>query len=138
MSYPNLHEKLIAAGLPVISADDDGNISYSRDLTPSEAGLVDAVMASYDPARYAQALSAFVQTHINQAAQERGYTDALHCATYANSTILAWQAEGLAFVAWRDAVWLTAIEIMQACQQGERDVPLPGELMAELPGMVWP
>lgn len=82
-------------------------------------------------------ISNFVQAHIDQVARARAYTDGLHCATYASSTIPAWQAEGQAFVAWRDGVWVTAISIMDDCKQGLREIPTPGELVAELPEMRW-
>lgn len=83
-------------------------------------------------------LSAVVQAHIDQVARSRAYTDGLHAATYANSTIPAWQAEGQAFVAWRDSVWIAAISIMDDCKAGLREIPTPDSLVSELPVMVWP
>jgi len=136
--FGDLFLKLVDAGLPVLYADAGGAITYSRMLTAEEVNKADLIILSFTPERYMRRLSAVVQAHINQIARERDYTDGLHAATYASSTIPAWAAEGQAFVAWRDSVWVTAIGIMQACQQGERNIPTPAELLAELPVMVWP
>ena len=117
-----------------------------RAVTPEMALMDDEIYSEKLPEPTADQIAAellaemsrVVQAHIDQVARERAYNDGLHCATYANSTIPAWAAEGLAFVAWRDSVWIAAISIMDDCKLGLRDIPTPGELVAELPVMVWP
>ncbi len=46
-----LYEDLQTAGLPVISANSDGRVDYSRALTPAEQTTADAVVAAHDPAK---------------------------------------------------------------------------------------
>lgn len=130
-------DELLAHGLPCVESNDQRTV-FSRPLTDAEQRDYYFLRDSETPEKKMMALSAVIQAKIDQVARERDYTDGLHAATYASSTIPAWAAEGQAFVAWRDSVWVTAIGIMQACQQGERNIPTPAELLAELPVMVWP
>lgn len=44
-----LYEDLQTAGLPVISANSDGRVDYSRALTPTEQTTAQAVIAAHDP-----------------------------------------------------------------------------------------
>ncbi len=46
-----LYEDLQTAGLPVISANSDGRVDYSRALTPAEQTTAQAVVAAHDPAK---------------------------------------------------------------------------------------
>ena len=69
---------------------------------------------------------------------ERGYSNILAACSYPYSTITQWRVESLACIAWRDAVWSTAIQIMDECQRGARAIPTPDELIAQLPGLQWP
>lgn len=45
-----LYEDLQTAGLPVISANSDGRVDYSRDLTPAEQTTAQAIIAAHDQA----------------------------------------------------------------------------------------
>lgn len=71
-------------------------------------------------------------------AQERRYDNAVSIATYTDSTNPQWIAEALAFVAWRDAVWVYAYTELDKVMTGQRLQPTIAELVAELPVMVWP
>lgn len=71
-------------------------------------------------------------------AQERRYDNAVSIATYTDSTNPTWIAEALAFVAWRDAVWVYAYTELDKVMNGQRLQPTIAELVAELPAMVWP
>lgn len=79
--------------------------------------------------------TAAIEAHVEATARARGYTSAVSCATYAASTIPAWQAEGAAFVAWRDAVWSAALAMLAAVQVGD---VIPESPIAGLPEMEWP
>jgi hypothetical protein len=81
------------------------------------------------------AYTAAIEAHVEATARARGYTSAVSCATYAASTIPAWQAEGAAFVAWRDDVWTAALAMLAAVQAGGA---IPESPIAGLPEMEWP
>ncbi len=49
MNVGLLTDELLEAGLPIVSANSDGRIDYSRDLTPEEQATADAVIAAHDP-----------------------------------------------------------------------------------------
>lgn len=79
-----------------------------------------------------------VEAFLDGVAKERGYTR-LSIPGYVLSPNDKWMAEALAYVRWRDLqVWPTCYEIMAACEAGERGIPSPDELVAELPKIVWP
>jgi hypothetical protein len=79
--------------------------------------------------------TAAIEAHVEATARARGYTSAVSCATYATSTNPAWQAEGAAFVAWRDDVWSAALAMLAAVQAGGA---IPESPIAGLPEMEWP
>ena len=79
-----------------------------------------------------------VQAAIDAAAKSRGYTDGFALASYHASTVPAWAAEAQAFVAWRDAVWVHAYDVLAAVQGGTRAPPTIVALISELPIIIWP
>ncbi len=87
------------------------------------------------PEQMQAAYTAAIEAHVEATARARGYTSAVSCATYAASTIPAWQAEGAAFVAWRDDVWTAALAMLAAVQAGGA---IPESPIAGLPEMEWP
>lgn len=79
-----------------------------------------------------------VEAFLDGVAKERGYTR-LSIPGYVMSPNDQWAAEALAYVRWRDLqVWPKCYEIMAACEAGERGIPSPDELIAELPEISWP
>lgn len=62
-------------------------------------------------------------------AREIGYTSAVACAGYRDSTVPEWSAEARAFIAWRDAVWQAAFVLFSQ----SKDVPSIEALTAKLP-----
>jgi hypothetical protein len=87
------------------------------------------------PEQMQAAYTAAIEAHVEATARARGYTSAVSCATYAASTNPAWQAEGAAFVAWRDDVWEAALAMLAAVQAGGA---IPESPIAGLPEMEWP
>lgn len=81
-------------------------------------------------------LTAAVQSHLDEAARAAGYDDIKSAVTYAEEpAVPAFQAEGLAFRAWRSLVWAHCYAAMAAVQAGERAVPTAAELISELPAL---
>jgi hypothetical protein len=112
--------------------DVDGTVTV-RELTPEE--LAALVPTPPSPEQLQAGYTAAIEAHVEATARARGYTSAVSCATYATSTIRAWQAEGAAFVAWRDAVWTAALAMLAAVQAGGA---IPESPIAGIPEMVWP
>jgi hypothetical protein len=84
-----------------------------------------------EPVTTAQ-VEAALQAHVDATARAHGYRSGDACASYAASTNAAWQAEALAFVAWRDQVWAAAFAIDPASVETLDDV------IAAMPPMQWP
>lgn len=78
---------------------------------------------------------AAVQSHIDDAARSRLYSDGNSLAIYTASTNPQWAAEAVAFVAWRDAVWS---QIYALWADPPDPPPSPADLVASLPEIVWP
>lgn len=78
-----------------------------------------------------------LQNLIDTTAQSKTYADALHCVSYGLSTNVQWNAEALAFIAWRDSVYEKSLQILAGIEQGA-PVPTEQEFLAELPTIVWP
>lgn len=92
------------------------------------------------PAEIQASLVAAVQAHMDTMARARGYDNLLSAVTYADeSAVPQFQAEGIAFRAWRSQVWAYCYAQLAAIQQGIRlTVPTAEELIAELPALVLP
>ncbi|MEW6314627.1 MAG: hypothetical protein AB1513_11410 [Pseudomonadota bacterium] len=85
------------------------------------------------------ALEQSVQRHLDEAAQARGYDNIFTACTYADEPAVAqFQAEGMAFRAWRSLVWAHCYQVLAAAQAGTRAVPGEAELIAELPALGLP
>ena len=118
-----------------VRLEPDGEINRQLYKWVQAGGQIAAYQA---PAPTQQAYSLAIQATIDQAAQSRGYADGQGLATYTNSTIPAWSAEALAFVAWRDQVWAYAYQQLAAVQAQQRAQPTVAALVAELPSVTWP
>lgn len=82
-----------------------------------------------------------VQGRLDDVARSFGYGDPnrpdvspmLHAISYAEEPAVAkFQAEGRLLRAWRSRYWAATWPILQAVQGGQRAVPLPSALLAEL------
>jgi hypothetical protein len=108
------------------------------DLTAMTA---DEVAAHLTPALTAdqtiEAMRNAIQAHMDTAAKGYGYDDVKVAVTYAEEpSVPKFQAEGLAFRAWRSLVWAYAYDVLDKVQAGERTQPTADELIAELPALV--
>lgn len=104
-------------------------------------GFVEYVPPEPEPPTPEQVIEAFrlaIQSHIDAQAISRRYDNGNSLAGYVNSTVPQWAAEAIAFVAWRDAVWLYAHEEMDKVLDGARGQPTIEAFLAELPELVWP
>lgn len=82
-------------------------------------------------------LIAALDAHFDATANQRRYRDRYTCtvrAGYAGP----FQAEGQAFATWMDTCNALGYQIMAEVQAGTRPIPLPAELIAAMPAMVWP
>ncbi len=77
------------------------------------------------------------QEVIDNTAQSRQYNNGVSCASYAQSTNPVWAAESQAFIAWRDSVYVYALQVYSDIQSGI-PVPTQEEFVAGFPRMVWP
>lgn len=90
------------------------------------------------PALSANDYARAVQSLIDSTASARGYADGVACLSYSSSTNLAWRAEAVAFMAWRDAVWAYCYGVLGDVQAGRQTQPTIASLLAGLPSMNWP
>lgn len=102
----------------------DGVITRPTPVTPT----TQEILAMYQDA---------IQIALDNKAREKMYDNAISIATYATSTNPTWQAESQAFIAWRDAVYAYALQIL-AQVQGGGEQPTVDEVISGMPVMVWP
>lgn len=79
-----------------------------------------------------------VQSWMDTAAQERGYDNIHTAASYENSSVPKFKAEGQACRQWRDEVWTACYEYLAAVLSGEAEVVTIEELISQLPQLTWP
>lgn len=78
-----------------------------------------------------------VQKHLDKTAQSRGYDNTYTCLSYLESTNPTWKNESMAFLQWRDQVWITCHTILNQWQQGEIPQPTIQEVINQLPQIQW-
>ena len=81
------------------------------------------------------AIIAAIDAAVEAQAKSLGYNSAAHLAGYVTSTVEAWAAEAAVFIAWRDAMWTTALALQDAAA-AEGVVPELDAVTAALPD--WP
>lgn len=106
-------------------------------IQPTQEQLDALENVEYKPflteANYAQA----IQAHIDSVAQSKQYGDGVSLASYASSTIAQWKNEADVFIAWRDAVWTYAFNLMEQVKAGQVPAPTIEEVIALLPQITW-
>lgn len=78
-------------------------------------------------------VEAGLQRFVDSTARQRGYRSGDACASYALSTVQQWKDEALAFISWRDSVWLAAFSLSP-----EDDIESVHQVVSTMPAMVWP
>lgn len=81
---------------------------------------------------------AAVQVMLDTTAKQRNYDNIQSACTYAASTNAQFKAEGLACLAWRDAVWAQCYADLAAVQAGTMQQPTVDAFVASLPTLTWP
>lgn len=75
-----------------------------------------------------------VQAHLDAKAQSRGYDNVVSACSYAAAPN-NFQAESIAFITWRSAVWACLYQGFADVLAGNRTLPSVVELLAELPSL---
>ena len=78
-----------------------------------------------------------IKEFIISTAKQRNYDSAESCASYALSTVPQWRLEAETFIAWRDAVYQTAIDAYDAIELGSQ-IPEINSFLDSLPKIIWP
>lgn len=119
--------------------DDAGNRFWQMVQDAIAAGATVTLEEPTDPANLLTTFTAAIDAHIEAAARAWSYNSAAHLASYVPSTVPQWAAEAPAFVAWRDAVWLAALDLLADVQAGEAEPPAdPADFIADLPPLIRP
>lgn len=79
-----------------------------------------------------------IQSMLDAKVAERRYLGIISACSYAASTNATFKAEAEACLAWRDAVWLKAYQVLDQVTAGAIPQPTVAELLAMLPTMTWP
>ena len=111
---------------------DPANTDYQAYLAWLDGGNEPMPAPRPTPEETQRQITAAIDAHVEAQALALQYNSASHLVGYAASTVSHWRAEAEAFVAWRDAVWLTAITThAEAMQTG--NVPSVEDVIEALP-----
>lgn len=78
-------------------------------------------------------LTQVVQTFMDNTAKEYGYDNLLSVISYIGDVNPVWDGHGVAFKAWRSAVWSYCYSVEAAVLATEREAPTVEALILELP-----
>lgn len=128
----------------IVAADFGGEIGDFYDENTNTFTPPDLTVAPTDPEAWAALVREYdghVQARLDAHAAAMGYGDPnrpevspiLHAITYADeAAVPKFQAEGRALRAWRSLYWAACWPVLEAVRLGQRPVPTPAELLAEL------
>ena len=125
--------------IPFTASPSDSELLGRELYAAAIAGTLGAIAAADPPpALTAADFTNAVQQHLDTTARTRNYDGILSACSYATSTSPPFSLEGVAAVAWRDAVWLYCYQQLAAVQAGTRDVPAStAAFINELPVISW-
>ncbi len=78
-----------------------------------------------------------IDEYLDQIARARDYRDAARLAGYAASTIPQYAADAMAFIAWRDAVWIYAYQMLGEVKSMQIVQPTIEAFIMSLPQPPW-
>lgn len=111
-----------------------GGIYYLKGYEPAEETREEMI------ARRQAEIVAMVQNIIDETAQQKRYDDGISCATYYGDPDEEFNADAVAFVAWRGRCWRTCYNILNSVKAGTvapEDVT-DQYVIDRLPVMEWP
>lgn len=79
-----------------------------------------------------------IRTLIENKPLERGYDNLMTLTSYTTSSNPQWKAEADAFIAWRDAVFAYAYQMLADVQAQLIPTPSLEDFMAGVPALTWP
>ena len=82
--------------------------------------------------------SVAIQSLLDNKVKDRGYIDAVTCASYDGDQVAAWSNDAKAFKAWRSVVWRQAYAMLDAVQSGQMERPTVADVIAGFPVITWP
>lgn len=107
-------------------------VDSETDVLPGETFSAEPPVPTMADA--AAALIADVQAWLDTTAQKNGYDSIASCISYKDSAITQWQADAVAAIAWRDAVWQAAFQWQQSASTSQpATFPTEAEVIAQLP-----
>ncbi len=121
----------------IISYLDAAGAQVERVATVEEAASIDSERAERNMVTIAQYTDA-IQSMLDTEARTRNYDSIMSACTYASSANAKFGPEGMACVAWRDAVWSESYVVMAEVEAHTRGAPTIAELLALMPSMAWP
>jgi hypothetical protein len=120
---PSMLAKLKAAGTRVdgLALGRDGGVSFiatgAGAWSESEKAAVHAALGITTTvptsAQQQARLAGEIQSWLDRTAQGFGYDNIATAISYAGSSLDLWRRQGVAFAAWRDAVWQAACPLIE-------------------------
>ncbi|MDD5249631.1 MAG: hypothetical protein PHY45_11630 [Rhodocyclaceae bacterium] len=121
--------------IPFAASPDDPE-SHGRTIFQAAVNGEFGAIAEYVPPPITEAdYTRAVQAKLDAEAAAHGYDSILSACSYA-AVANPFQADGVAFLNWRSAVWATCYQVLTAVQAGQRSQPTVADLIGELPPLV--
>lgn len=111
------------------------------ELTPGEVAEYNQREADWETTKFERLVKEYtelLELTVNNKAVEKSYKNGISCASYVASTNPQWAAEAKAYVAWRDAVYSYAYEVLNRVTNGEIEAPSIQDFLESLPILEWP
>lgn len=124
--------------MPYAISTNPGGTTSCRAIGSSDELMPGETLSDKQPepslADVAAALSADVQTWLDQTAQTNGYDSLASCISYRGSSVAQWDADAAHAMAWRDAVWQAAFAWQQSASTSPPStMPTSAQVIAQLP-----
>jgi len=110
---------------------------FSEDIPKPTEQEINAQWPLFQQSLLLKSYTKAIENRILEVVKSYSYDSAVSMATYVTSTNPAWQAEAIAFVAWRDMVYEYGYSVLAAVEEGE-PVPTLEEFIAGIPNWIPP